>query len=72
MTTSHLHKTISNWKERKAIEILLNYEWECKTVQHEWKSISNFLKTSKMQLPYDLISNKCGKLELRDTYIQNL
>ena len=34
---------------------LVHYWWECRLVQPLWKTVWNFLKKLKMELPYDLV-----------------
>ena len=39
---------------------LVHYWWECRLVQPLWKTVWNFLKKLKMELPFDPVIPKLG------------
>ena len=42
------------WRGCGEKRILMHYWWECRLVQRLWKTVWNFLKKCKMELPFDL------------------
>ena len=51
-----INKSTNNKCQRGCGEkgTLVHYWWECKLVQPLWKTVWNFLRKLKMELPFDL------------------
>jgi len=61
------------WQGCGEIRNLLHCWWECKLVQPLWKTIWSFLKTLKIELPYDpAILLPCINPENTKTLIQGI
>ena len=53
--TAIIKKSTNNksWRGYKEDRTLLPYQWECKLIQPLWRTVWRFLKTLKIELPYD-------------------
>ena len=49
-----INKPTNNcWQGCREKGILVHYGWECRLVQPLWKTVWNFLRKLKMELPFD-------------------